>query len=70
MNAPRVDPIERFWAKVNSQPDECWEWIAGRDRHGYGFFTPTGRGRLCVICHREHSRLAMQRQRDKRKRAA
>lgn len=27
---------ERFWVKVDRRgPDECWPWLAGRDRHGY-----------------------------------
>lgn len=29
----------RFWAKVSVAPaDACWEWLAGRDRKGYGKF--------------------------------
>jgi hypothetical protein len=29
--------MERFWSKVNKkEEDECWEWQAGRDNHGYG----------------------------------
>ena len=28
---------DRFWAQVDIlDPDECWEWIGTRDRHGYG----------------------------------
>ena len=27
----------RFWSKVHiSAPDECWEWKASKDTHGYG----------------------------------
>ena len=27
----------RFWARVaKAGPDDCWEWTAVRDRHGYG----------------------------------
>lgn len=36
---------ERFWKKVNKAGrvvrdgmDECWEWIGGRTRQGYGVF--------------------------------
>lgn len=30
---------ERFWAKVRKgEPDECWEWQAGKCPFGYGFF--------------------------------
>lgn len=30
---------ERFWAKVDRRgPDECWEWQARRNMHGYGTF--------------------------------
>lgn len=33
------DIWDRFWVKVNiGEPDECWEWIAGKDRDGYGRF--------------------------------
>lgn len=31
----------RFWEKVDIQPhtpDQCWEWTAGREGNGYGFF--------------------------------
>jgi len=28
---------ERFWCKVEiGNPDECWEWLACKDGHGYG----------------------------------
>ncbi len=34
----------RFWEKVAvDQPETCWPWIAGLDRHGYGVFTHNGR---------------------------
>lgn len=42
--------VERFWRKVNKQgpalrPElgECWPWIAGKDRAGYGIFYVNGR---------------------------
>lgn len=29
--------LERFWKYVDKRgPDECWEWQAFRDEHGYG----------------------------------
>jgi len=29
----------RFWAKVSVKGDnECWEWMAGKDKDGYGRF--------------------------------
>lgn len=32
--------MKRFWNKVNIKgPDDCWEWIAGRNNTGYGSFT-------------------------------
>lgn len=31
---------ERFWEKVDRRgQDECWQWKASRDRHGYGQFS-------------------------------
>ena len=36
--------MERFWSKVDVRgPNECWEWQAGRDDEGYGFFQLNGR---------------------------
>lgn len=35
----------RFWSYVQKR-DECWEWIGGKARGGYGKFV--FRGRLCV----------------------
>ena len=34
-------PDVRFWAKVNkpTNPDDCWEWIAGKTGCGYGVLT-------------------------------
>lgn len=33
---------ERFWSKVDRRgPDECWPWLAGTDKDGYGKFALT-----------------------------
>lgn len=46
----RVTTAERFWSKVDVRgEDECWEWTAGKDRHGYGQFYAHGEN---VIAHR------------------
>jgi putative hemolysin len=30
---------ERFWAKVvRGNPSQCWEWMAGKNKQGYGIF--------------------------------
>jgi hypothetical protein len=38
-----TDPIKRFWSKVDKSagPDGCWPWLAGKDKDGYGRFSPT-----------------------------
>lgn len=29
--------MERFWKKVRIlSPDECWEWLASKNKYGYG----------------------------------
>jgi len=31
--------MDRFWNKVaKGDPDQCWEWQAGKDKDGYGRF--------------------------------
>lgn len=33
---------ERFWSKVGKgEPGECWPWLAGIDKDGYGKFSVT-----------------------------
>ena len=46
------DPIERFWSHVDksSGPDNCWPWVAFRDKRGYG--TTGWRGRRGLKAHR------------------
>lgn len=34
-------PADRFWAKVDKS-GECWEWLAFKDRDGYGKFMSPG----------------------------
>lgn len=37
----KVDPVVRFWAKVRKSDGEgCWEWTAGKQASGHGFFFP------------------------------
>jgi len=53
----RGTATERFDAKVLKRPDGCWEWIAGRDRWGYGKFRgPEGKTVLAHVFSYERSR--------------
>lgn len=36
----------RFWAKVRKDDGGCWEWVASRNRMGYGQFRWEGRSQL------------------------
>lgn len=41
MGAPQSESavVERFWSKVErSDPDACWNWVASKNRDGYGRF--------------------------------
>ena len=40
----------RFWRKVRVLPNGCWEWIAFRNRQGYGRFL--GSSQKAVSAHR------------------
>lgn len=44
----------RFWPKVSKSAD-CWEWVGGRDRAGYGRLKVTGQS---VYAHRFSYELA------------
>ena len=36
--------LKRFWEKVDQRgPDECWEWVAGKDNANYGILRVGGR---------------------------
>lgn len=40
----RIPLEDRFWAKVDKRdPDECWMWLGGSARGGYGTITEGGR---------------------------
>ncbi len=45
-----MDPAnlaERFWSKVDKRgPDECFEWTAAHDSHGYGQIDKVGTHRV------------------------
>ena len=45
VKADRPPPAQHFWSKVKVM-NGCWEWQAGRDRHGYGRFSLGGRDQL------------------------
>ena len=50
---------ERFWAKVDKKgPDECWEWLATKNRSGYGQIGAGGRHGKFVLAHRVSWELA------------
>ena len=46
--------MERFWEKVRKTED-CWEWIAGKHRQGYGKFNI---GKKCLLAHRVSYKLS------------
>ena len=35
--------LERFWAKVVKQSDDCWIWVGASDNREYGFFYWNGK---------------------------
>lgn len=41
MGRPAIPMADRFWPRVDRKgPDECWNWKAQIDRHGYGIIHP------------------------------
>ena len=45
----RQTPLERFWQRVDVNPDGCWSWTGGRVPNGYGKFWVGGQ---TLIAHR------------------
>ena len=47
--------VERFWSKIDKQSEGCWEWVAGKQRQGYGQIEYKGRRflahRLAYLLH-------------------
>jgi hypothetical protein len=42
MSKPRLDPISRFFSKVD-KTSSCWLWTGGLDKDGYGLFQLNGK---------------------------
>lgn len=40
MRRKTIDPEQRFWSKVLKLESGCWQWQAGKQRSGHGFFFP------------------------------
>jgi hypothetical protein len=37
MGRPKLDPIQKFWSRVDRRgDDECWSWLGSFDKDGYG----------------------------------
>jgi hypothetical protein len=43
---------ERFWERVQTADDGCWEWIGCRNQNGYGLIGRGGRGSGSILAHR------------------
>jgi hypothetical protein len=48
---PRISQDARFWQKVKSVSEGCWEWQAAKNNKGYGMFGEAGNKRLS-LAHR------------------
>ncbi len=46
---PRKPAIERFWMKVSTTVEDCWNWIGGKGTNGYGSFWADNK---LVLAHR------------------
>jgi hypothetical protein len=48
--------LARFWSKIDKrEPDECWPWLCGTDKSGYGSFKvmnyqTVAASRMALIC--------------------
>lgn len=50
MSKHNLTPSDRLWSKVDIQsPDDCWEWLAGKTRDGYGVIK---KGNRYIYAHR------------------
>lgn len=45
MGRKRMDPVKRFWNKVEKRDSGCWEWTASGSHGGYGQFFYNGQHR-------------------------
>jgi hypothetical protein len=37
MARPIIDPVKKFWSRVDKKSDnECWNWLGSFDKDGYG----------------------------------
>lgn len=48
------DAINRFWNKIKppNKEDDCWEWLAFKDKNGYGKLSLKERNRKSYSAHR------------------
>lgn len=49
---PKLPEADRFWPKVQGQPNGCWTWLGGKNSNGYGVFGHGPRGSGFVKAHR------------------
>lgn len=50
MGTKRRSLSERFWEKVDKRgPSECWPWVAGMNRYGYGRVAAGGAKRAPIL---------------------
>lgn len=39
---PKLTLEQRFWSKIDKQPNDCWAWTAATDSNGYGLIWAGG----------------------------